>query len=107
MTIKEYGPYKGVPIFRDSNIGSEAVYLGNGQHCSTFFFKSVQRARKFIDHHEDGIKVQRQGHVKDLIPEELCQDCKNRYPHGTPEHSKAKQFNCKKHKKTLKKASAS
>ena len=59
--IKEYKPYKGVAIFRDYNVYGEQVYIGNGQGCDTFWFRSVDEAKKFIDYFRDKIILNRVG----------------------------------------------
>ncbi|MHA1723104.1 MAG: hypothetical protein ACTSXW_08515 [Candidatus Baldrarchaeia archaeon] len=106
--IKFYGEYKGVPIYRDFNIvDGEQVYIGNGQGCHTFYFKTVEEAKKFIDHFEEQLKKGvdylggRVGQV--LIPIELCLECQCYYSYGTKEYKKYRPHNCKEFKEQLKK----
>ncbi|GAI18589.1 unnamed protein product, partial [marine sediment metagenome] len=78
--IRDYGSYEGVPVFRDSNVvDNEQVYIGNGQGCSTFCFKSVPEAKKFIDRYRDKIEVTDIASVTGLIPLEICQTCRGHY----------------------------
>jgi len=101
--IRDYGKYKNVPIYRDYNIANgEQVYIGNGQGCSTFWFKNVQDARRFIDRHRDKIKLTNSGSVYGLIPNKLCRGCKGHYTYGSNEWKKAKENNCFQFKEELK-----
>ena len=100
--IRDYGVYKGVPISRDYSVGDERqVYIGNGQGCSTFWFKSVDEARKFIDHYENQIIIDRAEHVKGLIPESLCKQCQNHYSAFSEEYKKYPPHACKMVKEEL------
>jgi len=101
--IRFFGKYRGVPIFKDYNIvDEEKVYLGNGQGCHTFWFKTVKEAKKFIDKYRDKINPNIRG--LGLIPEELCRNCKNHYSYGTEEWKNARENNCFEFKEQLKKA---
>jgi len=103
--IKAYKPYKGVPIFRDFDVGDdEQVYIGNGQGCRTFWFKSVRDARKFIRAYRDRMKITFSGAVIGLIPKELCENCKGHWSWGSPEWNNARDWNCFEFKEQLKKA---
>ena len=98
--IREYKPYKGVPIARDYSVHGEQVFIGNGQGCGTIWFWDVKDARRFIDFYEDELKRSRDFRI---IPSELCKDCKCHYSYGTPEWKKAKrEFNCREYKEELK-----
>ncbi len=101
--IKSYPEYKGVFISKDYNVYDERVYIGNGQGCSTFWFKDAKDARKFIDRYEKKIKISNCGHVSGLIPKKLCLDCKCHYSYGTKKWQKVKDYNCKSFKEELKK----
>jgi len=99
--IRDYGEYKGVPIFRDySVVDGEQVYLGNGQGCHTFWFKTVADAKRFIDAYQEQIKPDQRG--LGLIPRSLCENCKNHYTYGTKEWQTAKANNCFAFKEQLK-----
>ena len=101
--IRHYKKYKGVPIYRDLYARDEQVYIGNGQSCRTFWFKSILEAKKFINKFRDEMKVSSSGSVTGLIPIELCLNCKCHYSYGTEEWKKAKrEFNCKDYKEQLK-----
>jgi hypothetical protein len=101
--IRDYGTYKGVRIFRDYNvIDSEQIYIGNGQGCSTFWFKSVPEAKKFIDRYRDKIEVTDIGCVAGLIPPEICHDCKGHYSWGSKQWQEATRDNCSDYKERLK-----
>ena len=101
--IREYAPYKGVRIFRDFNVADEEqVYIGNGQGCRTFWFRTVEEARRFIDAHRGRMKVTQSGSVRGLIPRELCENCKNHYSYKTPEWRGARAWNCREYKQRMK-----
>jgi len=103
MPIRDYGDYKGIPVFRDYNVAdAEKVYIGNGQGCSTFWFRSVPEAKRFIDKYKDKIKVTDIGSVTGLIPPEICQTCKGHYSYQSPEWQKATRDNCQDYKEKLK-----
>jgi len=97
--IRCYGEYRGVPIYRSYSVAGEQVYLGNGQGCDTFWFRSVEDARRFIDAYIDTIKSDKKG--LGLIPVELCKNCRCHYPYGTPEWQRTKDWNCFKFKQEL------
>lgn len=77
MAILEFKPYKGLELYRATNVYGEQYYIGNGQGCGTFWFKTLKDAKKFIDHFIDRI-TQKSGHLG-LIPESVCSKCQNRY----------------------------
>ena len=100
--VKRCGLFRGVPIYKDSRIvDGRNVYIGNGQNCSTFWFRSVEDAKKFIDMYWDRMIIEPSGSVRGLIPEELCKQCKNHYPHGSKEWEKAKPDACKEYKEEM------
>ena len=100
--IREYKKYKGVPIFLDYNVvDGEQVYIGNGQGCGTFWFKNIEKAKKFIDEFRDKMDIDYLGGVS-LIPGKLCKKCKNYYSVGTKEREKAKDYVCGEYKEELK-----
>lgn len=102
--ITDYKAYKGVPLFRDYNVcDGEQVYIGNGQGCRTFWFKTVQEAKDFIDHHRDTMTITDLGCVMGLIPKEVCLNCKGHYSFGSPEWHKAERENCQDIKELIKK----
>lgn len=102
--IREYRSYQGVPMFRDFNVlDDKQVYIGNGQGCHTFWFKSRREARSFIDRYRDRIKVTDLGIVTGLIPLEICQSCKGHYSYQSPEWKKAIRDDCEDYKEKLKK----
>jgi hypothetical protein len=99
MAIIDYSSYKGLLISRDTNVADgEQVYIGNGQGCNTFWFKSVSEAKNFIDYYcsEFG--------VLDLIPRELCEDCRGHYSYQSAEWKRATRENCHDFKEALKRA---
>ncbi len=98
--IHEYKPYLGVPIFRDYNV--KQVYIGNGQSCHTFWFKSVKDAKKFIEHFRDKIKVSNTGSVTGLIPKNICRRCRCYYSYGSIWWKKYPPYACKELKKRMK-----
>jgi hypothetical protein len=101
--IRDYGNYKGVPIFRDCNVvDGEQVYIGNGQGCRTFWFSSVPEAKRFIDKLRDRIVITDSGGVTGLIHDEICKACKGHYSWGSPEWEKALRDNCRDYKEKLK-----
>ncbi len=79
MSIIDYGN----DIHKDTNVYGENVYIGNGQGCGTFWFKSVEHARKYLD---------RFGMPK--IPKVLCEKCSCHYSYGTREYKKYPEYNC-------------
>lgn len=102
--IKTYKEYKGVLISKDYNIAdNEQVYIGNGQGCSTFWFKDIEEARKFIDKYKSKIEVWDTRIIGGLIPKKLCLNCKCHYSYQTKKWYKAKDFNCRAFKEELKK----
>jgi len=101
--IKSYGEYFEVPIFQDHNVADgEQVYIGNGQGCSTFWFKTVEEAKNFIEKFSQRIKVNDIGKVHGLIPETMCRECKNHYSYGTAKWREVKENNCSQFKEYLK-----
>jgi len=101
--IKCYGEYFEVPIFQDHNVADgEQVYIGNGQGCSTFWFKTVEEAKNFIEKFSQRIKVYDSGVVYALIPKAMCEACKNHYSYGTAKWRRAKENNCFQFKEYLK-----
>jgi len=101
--IKDYGTYKGVPIYQDFNVmDGEQVYIGNGQGCRTFWFKSVPEAKRFIDCYREQMKITNLGGVMGLIPSELCRTCKGHYSWGSPNWKRARRDNCEDYKEQLK-----
>ena len=104
MSIKDYKNYKGILISRDYDvIDSEQVYIGNGQGCHTFWFKSVSEAKEFIDHYRDKIKVTDLGCIMGIIPREVCQTCQRHYSFGSKDWNGATRDNCQDVKESLKK----
>ena len=103
MAIIEYKDYKGVRITRDTNVYGEQVCLGNGQGCGTFWFKTVDDAKRFIDKYFEKIEVRGLfSQVFGLIPPALCQDCQNHYSFQTKEWRNTKPNNCFDYKEQLK-----
>ena len=102
MAIREYKKYNGVAISRDTHVYGEQIYLGNGQGCDTFWFKTLDDAKRFIDKHAEKIEVGGLYSVLGLIPPALCQDCQNHYSFQTKEWKKAKPNNCFDYKEQLK-----
>ena len=101
--IRDYKPYKGVPISRNFSVaGEEQVYLGYGINCGTFWFRTVKEARKFIDKYRD--KINPEKHGLGLIPEELCKKCQHHYSFGTKEWEMYPPHACKEFKERLKRA---
>jgi len=99
--IRLYGEYKGIPIFRDYNVvDEEQVYIGNGQGCDTFWFKSVRDAKRFIDKYRDKMKPNAFG--LGLIPRSLCMKCRSHYPFGTEEWKRYPDNVCEELKNRLK-----
>ena len=97
--IRHYKPYKGVPISRDYNVRGKQIYIGNGQNCGTFWFASVEEAKRFIDAYHD--KIDPEKHGLGLIPKELCERCQCHYSAFTKEYKKYKPFVCQKFKEEL------
>ena len=101
--IKTYREYKGVPIFKDYSVAdNEQVYIGNGQGCSTFWFRDIEEAKKFINKYRSKIKIWDTRIIGGLIPEKLCRNCKCHYSYQTPKWYKAKERNCREFKEQLK-----
>ena len=104
MGVRYYGTYKGVPIFRDYNVADDRqVYIGNGQGCDTFWFRSVKEAKKFIDKYRDKLKCDENGREPGLglIPRELCERCQCHYSAFTEEFKKFKPHVCEELKEKL------
>lgn len=99
MAVIEFKEYKGVRIFKDTNVFGRNVYIGNGQNCGTFWFSTVEEARKFIDYYEKRIKPN-EPHLG-LIPDEMCNRCQNRYSRFSKEYEKFPPFACSEHKEKM------
>jgi len=100
--VRWLGEYKRVHIFKDYGVmDEEKIYLGNGQGCHTFWFKTVEDAKRFIDKYHESINPHMFG--LGLIPHNLCENCKNHYTYGTEEWKNAKENNCFNFKEELKK----
>jgi len=98
MAIIEYDSYNGVPISRDTDVvDGEQVYIGDGQGCRTFWFRSVGEAKHFIERY-----VTQFGDITGLIPKELCQDCKGHYSYQSEDWQKATREDCVDYKEELK-----
>jgi len=99
--IREYKPYRGIPIARDFNVADEQhVFIGNGIGCHTFWFRDVKDAKKFIDKYYSQI---RDVDLKSLIPKSVCEKCQCHYSSFSKEYKKYIPYNCKKWKEMLKK----
>ena len=91
--IRNYKPYRDIPISRDYNVCGKRVYIGSGQNCGTFWFNSVDEAKAFIDAYYDRIKADQRG--SGLIPEELCERCQCHYSSFSNEYGKYRPFACR------------
>ena len=101
--IKVFKEYKEVPILQDKNVIDDGgnVYIGNGQGCSTFWFKDIEKAKRFIDKFRSKMRITDLSCVMGLIPKKLCQNCKCHYSYMTKKWQKSNDWNCKIYKESL------
>lgn len=99
MAVIDFKEYKGFRIFKDTNVIGRNVYIGNGQNCGTFWFRTVKEAREFIDYYERQI-MPNEPHLG-LIPDEMCNRCQNRYSYFSKEYEKFPPFACSAYKEKL------
>ena len=74
-------------IHRDTNVGGNNIYIGNGQRCGTIWYKSVAHARRALNSNEGRIIS-----GQDLFD---CTKCSCYYSIQNKEHKKYPEFVCR------------